>query len=1206
MSHGKSRSSLALRFSLLVMLMALLCSLLSVAQTTVATGSIVGTVTDQSGAVVSGAKVDITNQATGQTISLTSNSAGAFNSGSLNPGNYKVQVSAKGFSTVVTNTTVLVNNTATVNAKLQVGRESETIEVQAADVQVNTEQAEVQGVLNASQIENLPVNGRNFLDLAQLEPGVQIQDGTNFDPTKVGYSSISFGGRFGRTARINVDGVDVSDETVGTTTEDIPASGIQEFSLAQSNLDLSNDLTSSGAVNVITRSGTNLFHGEGFELFRDSRVGAAPLPHPPGLDAPFQRNQYGGRLGGPIKKDKLFFFLDGERTLQHLQAPVLEVNQGGPGTPGNFAGFSGTFPAPFKESNLMGRLDYTISNSAKVFYRYTYFDNSTFATFFPSSFQVYNNKDYTRQNVVGLDFNTGSSMSHSIRFSYLKFQNQIVDATKGTSLPFANFPVSINIGPLSTGPNLLAPQSTPQSNRQLKYDGSKTFGRHILRYGASYNHIQGGGFASFFGTTANVFGSPSSLAPACSVPNPPAAICPVGADGTPASNPLSYENQLTIIGTGQGFSTENPALGFPAGGLGPDNRVGLYIGDSWKIRHNLTLTAGLRWDRDTGRTDSDLGPIPELNAAFPGYGNRVRNPNTNFAPQLGIAWDPRSNGKTVIRAGIGLFYENVIFNNVLFDRPLRLKEGAFLFTPTVCFNGSEVPVSTSQGNLSLAAGTCSEPIGESAQTIANFQSQIQSITPFNLKAPNAAYVGTLLAAGQDVGLGLFAPNYRSPRSLQMNVGFQHEIRHGMVFSADYLRNVTTHLLLGIDVNHAGDVRFFNKAAAQQAINNTIIDCGAASLAAAIGPGGCPGLHPATAGSPAGSATIADFASLGLTEPQDSGGACGSNAFDPISGNALGYPCAFGGINPQFGAMPVLFPVGRSVYNGLQMKLSQNVQNPVRGVKAINFQISYALSRFVNPGGFQGNTPPSNPVAAGDQDFVLQAMDNNNPNRYTGPSLLDRTHQISFGGYFDLPAGLRFGLISHFYSPLSSPVIIGNTGSAGNIFLTDFTGDGTVSDPMPGTKQGSFGRDFGVSGLTSAINNYNSTVANQPTPAGQALVSSGLFSVSQLQTIGAVAPTITAPVAGQVPFQWLRALDLNLKWRHTFRERFTIEPSVAFFNVFNFNNFDLPPGVMTGWLNSGSGSINTTTKATDFRVGQGTGVFGLGAPRVMEMGMRFEF
>ncbi len=144
------------------------------AQTTLSTGSIAGTVTDPSGAVVSGAKIVITNAGTGGTLNLTSNSAGAFSSGPLEPGHYKVQVSAKGFSSVSQIMVVQVDNATAFNAKLQVGQESQVIDVQASEVQVNTEQATVQGVLTSSQIENLPVNGRNFLDLAQLEPGVQI------------------------------------------------------------------------------------------------------------------------------------------------------------------------------------------------------------------------------------------------------------------------------------------------------------------------------------------------------------------------------------------------------------------------------------------------------------------------------------------------------------------------------------------------------------------------------------------------------------------------------------------------------------------------------------------------------------------------------------------------------------------------------------------------------------------------------------------------------------------------------------------------------------------------------------------------------------------------------------------------------------------------------------------------------------------------
>src|SRR3984957_7716553 len=588
----------------LVALSALLLCSVAFAQTTVSNGSINGTVTDPAGAVVSGAKVVVTSTSTGQSLNLNANQSGVYTSGPLDPGTYKVQVSAKGFSSVSETITVEVGNTASANIRLQLGQESQVIEVQASTVAVNTEQAEVQGVLNSDQIANLPVNGRNFLDLAQLEPGVQIQDGQNFDPTKAGYSSISFGGRFGRTARIEVDGVDVSDETVGTTTTDIPASGIQEFQIGQASLDMSTELTSSGAVNVTTKSGTNGFHGETFGTFRYNRAGAAALPG--GADLYSQRSQYGADLGGPIIKDKLFFFGDGERTVQNTQSAVP--------ISAPFNAFSGSFSDPFREDNLLGRLDYQLTKSARVFYRYSYFKNLLGATF-GFGYSVYDNKDITRNNVVGVDFNTGP-FTHSIRFSYLKFQNQIVDATTGsTSLPFANIGAEIFMGStgLVAGPNLLAPQSTPQSDHEIKYDGSRVLGKHVIRYGATFNHLQGGGFASFFKNGPQVIAAVTTN----DITNAAAGPFPGG-----SSNPLNYPaSGGYTLGNGLGFSTTKSALGFPAGGLGPDNRMLLYLGDSWKVKPNLTVTYGLRYERDTGRTDSQYPAISGLNSLIPGLGN---------------------------------------------------------------------------------------------------------------------------------------------------------------------------------------------------------------------------------------------------------------------------------------------------------------------------------------------------------------------------------------------------------------------------------------------------------------------------------------------------------------------------------------------------------------------------------------------------------
>lgn len=1160
----------------------------AVAQTTIATGSIVGNVTDPSAAVVAHAKVSIKNEATGQATELATNSSGTYNSGALVPGKYSVRVAAPGFRNVVTTVTVLVGNTATANVKLQVGQADQVVEVQGTEVQVNVEQATVQGVLNATQIESLPVNGRNFLDLAQLEPGVQIQDGQNFDPTKAGYSSISFGGRFGRTARIEVDGVDVSDETVGTTTTDIPASAIEEFQLSQSSLDLSNELTSSGAVNVTTRSGTNSFHGEAFEFFRDSSIAAA-LPTPPGLEAPFQRNQFGGRFGGPLIKDKFFFFLDAERTKQDLFAPQPVADP--------FTQYSGGFQDPFRDTSVLTKADYQLKHSAHLFYRYTYFQNSLLANA-GYSFSVYKNKDITRTHAIGLDFNTGS-FTHSFRFQYLKFENQIVDATTGTNLPLANLGLELIMGNtgLDTGPNWLAPQATMQSNKQFKYDGSKTLGRHILRYGVGYNRIVGGGFAYFY-----------ALAPQLStnIGDPETSFAAGGTFQGGASNPLNYPVETVYLSNGQGYTTPQPAFGLPAGKLGPDNRIGLYIGDSWKVRPTFTLSYGLRYVRDPGRTDSNLAGIPELNNLIPGMPNLgapVKQPNLNFAPQLGFAWDVSGKGKTSIRGGIGLFYENAVWNNVLYDAPFREPKGVFNQTPLAC-NGAGKPQVIQVSGGQIGPGLNGVPnfcgdggqfvaIGGAAADIAALQRQYQQLSPFDLSADNPNYAGSAIANGfaPSSYADMFYPDYKSPRSVQMNIGIQHEIRPEMVLSADYLRNVQTHYLLGVDVNHTGDSRYFDKGAALNAISttNSAFNC----------PADVSGIDCAIAAG----ATMNDYGGNGLTSSAEFGGVCSNPS-------VLGAGCAFPGINANTPPLQFLMPIGRSVYNALQVKLTDNVKPNWRGLRAVNMQFAYSLSRFENSGsgpGAGGSTAAS--PGASDQDFIGQALDQRGVNKYFGPSVLDRTHQFSFGAFADMPAGFQLSTIFHFWSPLSTGLIVPATSNGyGEIFRTDFTGDGTTQDPIPGTTIGSFMRGTNASNLNAAIDRYNSTYAGNPTPAGQVLIQNELFNLQQLQALGAVAPSVPDAPPGQVNMSWLRAFDFKLSWNYRFRESVTIEPSMGIYNLFNFSNFDLPGSALNGLLTGGAGQINGTTRPDHNvnRVGVGTGVYGLGAPRQFEFGLRLTF
>jgi hypothetical protein len=627
-------------------------------------GSIAGTITDSTGAVVSNANIVIRSTDTGFTKSLTTDSAGFYGVGPLNPGNYTVTVTDPGFQALSVQTVVRTGTATTGSFKLTIGRSTDTVEVNAGALQVNTEQAGVSDVITREQIDSLPVNGRNFLDLAQIEPGVILQSGESFDPTKAGYSAISTSGVSGRTTRILLDGQDITDETVGTTIFNVSSGAIGDFQLNRSTQDVSGDVTSTGQVLVSTNSGINAFHGQAFYYFQDHRALFARTAT--GIDTPFQRNQFGGSIGGPIIKDKLFFFGNAERIKQESPVSITLAP--------TFAAIQTahpTIPSPYRETYSTVRLDYNGPFAGHYFVRANY-DVNISSSNFGAGYEIYNNRDNTPGLAGGADFSTGR-FTHSFRGSYEKFHNLLVDGTAGNTSVYNGFPglnFRLSTANLFSGPNVDSPQGTFQSDKQFRYDGSWTRGAHLIRYGYSINRILGGGFASFFGLAPRANLSASTVLANCGGASG-AASCP--------SDPLNgYRPSQVRFGNGQGFFTENPGFNLAGGGTA-DWRQGAYISDNWKVSPSFTLTAGVRWSVDTDRANQDLptplcsdvvstlpapcsGSAPLLDQFAPGFGQKIHQPYANFGPQIGFAFSPGDH-KIVIRGGFGIFYESDVFNN---------------------------------------------------------------------------------------------------------------------------------------------------------------------------------------------------------------------------------------------------------------------------------------------------------------------------------------------------------------------------------------------------------------------------------------------------------------------------------------------------------------------------------------------------------------
>jgi hypothetical protein len=280
------------------------------------TATVAGTVTDSSGAVIPEARLTIVNRDTGLSRTSIASTDGSYSAASLPVGSYEVQAEAKGFKTLMRQAVLEAGSTTTVDLSLAVGDVTEHITAEAASPQIHYDSHQIGGVVTHKQIEDLPLNGRSYLELAKLEPGVQPPTRTVANRTLVpvlGAPGVNVGG-----TRFTVDGGSVTSVGVGGSQMGLSQEVVEEFQVSTVNFDLSAGIADAGAINVVTRSGGNDLHGVAFYFFRDHKLAAYPALNrePTNPDPFFQRRQFGFALGGPIRRDRVFFFGNWERNEQ--------------------------------------------------------------------------------------------------------------------------------------------------------------------------------------------------------------------------------------------------------------------------------------------------------------------------------------------------------------------------------------------------------------------------------------------------------------------------------------------------------------------------------------------------------------------------------------------------------------------------------------------------------------------------------------------------------------------------------------------------------------------------------------------------------------------------------------------------------------------------------------------------------------------------
>jgi hypothetical protein len=739
------------------------------------TGAIGGTVLDQVGAVLPNATVTVTNTATGAKRVVQTSSDGTFSVPSLSAGTYDVLITASGFQPVVSPVTVMTGSTITVRFSLEVSTREETVTVAGAASPVDLVSNHVQGVIDRAQIENLPLNGRSFINLAQLQPGVTVNLG-NPAQFNAQFNVSVLGGPASRTA-ITVDGGNVRNPIEGGPGQNFSQEVVQEFQISTSNFDLSTGIAAFGAINVVTRSGTNNLSGSGYFYYRDESMAAYPSLARNSLsaDPDFSRGQGGFALGGPILKDRLHFFGNYERTDQqgvYVVQPDLR----------SVAGFGTLAEAPYDGHQASGRVDYRTGKHS-FFGRYSYDHNTNSGPFgipVPPSNFVSNQND-VHQQLFGMTTILSSTMVNEFRFSHMYWKNRNSPAACsgdingnciGASGPEIFYLNSVNF---ALGNNFNSPQGRDLHRFPISNNTTWQKGAHQIKFGGTWEPVDAVGYWGFFDPARVYLLSPEFLASI----NPALPALFGLPDGI-----IHSQNDLLklpvvafLLGIG-----DRAQPSFNEDAARRNDRYHLYVQDSWQASPRLTLNYGLGWQHESNVLNHDLAK-PALLA--PIYGSDLgptEKEYKNFSPAAGFAWSVGSDNRTVIRGGAGIFYDTQLGWWRLGERAVIGGSGRqFIGKAAVTNPLTGQPFSTAYLNgLQLNYGTF-------LQLMPTLRAQQEA------KYPGTSSTPQILLSKQATALGALYPrDFPTVRANHFNVGFQRELTRDLVVQADVVYRKMLH------------------------------------------------------------------------------------------------------------------------------------------------------------------------------------------------------------------------------------------------------------------------------------------------------------------------------------------------------------------------------------------------------------------------------